>query len=269
MERTLLPLLLIAAGAACDRTRPDPVVLAFEEQSVRLSEFGRHLRSLEREGPLDRSVRRAVFESFVEERVLVLEARRRNLLASGSDSSQEREAVQQLLAAAAPVPQVSEEELASYYLEHQADFTVPETVTLHQILVPTENESRDVRRRLQKDPRSFEALARSRSRGPEASTGGLMGTFARGQLPPELEAAAFALPAGAHSEPVKTAFGYHVLRVDGRQPGRARAFEECRDELRAELERRKGERAVRGFVQGLLARAKVNHEAVEAADIPN
>ena len=57
-------------------------------------------------------------------------------------------------------------------------------MTLRQILVPTETEARDVRRRLQKDPKSFEALARARSKAPEAAAGGLMGTFSRGQLPP-------------------------------------------------------------------------------------
>ena len=48
-----------------------------------------------------------------------------------------------------------------------------------------------------------------------------MGTFARGQLPAELEAAAFALPAGGTSDIVATSLGYHVLRVEARQEARA------------------------------------------------
>ena len=69
-------------------------------------------------------------------------------------------------------------------------------------------------------------LAQTVSRGPEASAGGLMGTFARGQLPPELEAAAFALEAGATSDVVQTPLGYHVLRLDSRQPARPSSLEE-------------------------------------------
>ena len=56
--------------------------------------------------------------------------------------------------------------MVAYYESHPAEFETGETVTLRQILVPTENEARDVRRRLQKDQKSFEALARARSKAP-------------------------------------------------------------------------------------------------------
>jgi peptidyl-prolyl cis-trans isomerase C len=140
---------------------------------------------------------------------------------------------------------------------------VPETLTLRQILVSSENEARDVRRRLQKDPKSFEPLAQSRSRSPEASKGGLMGTFGRGELPPELETAVVNLPVSEISEVVPSALGFHVLRVDARQPARERKLEDCRDEIRSLLTRQKSDQATRQFVRGLLARAKVNHEAAQ------
>jgi parvulin-like peptidyl-prolyl isomerase len=264
--RSLVPraaLLQAVLLVACDRARPDPVVLSLGDEVVRRSDFERHLQGLERDGRLERSVRRAVFDSFVEERVLVLETRRRGLCRPGASPEEEQQAVQRLLSVAAPAAGVAEADVQSYYEQHRPELAVPETVTLHQILVPTENEARDVRRRLVKDPKSFEVMARSLSRAPEASTGGLMGSFARAQLPPELEAVAFALPVGAHSEPIKTAFGYHVMRVDAREPARERRLDECREEIASRLQRQNSERAVRGFVQELLARAKVNHEAAE------
>jgi peptidyl-prolyl cis-trans isomerase C len=249
---------------ACHRSRPDPVVLSLGDQVVRRTDFERHLKALEREGPLDLAVRRSLFDAFVEERLLVLEARRRGLLPANAAEDREGAAVQRLLSDAAAPPAVSEADVEAYYQEHQRELGAVERVTLHQILVPTENEGRDVLRRLQKDPKSFEVMARSMSRAPEASTGGLMGTFARTQLPAELESAAFALQPGAHSEPIQTALGYHVLRVDAREPARVRSLDECRDEIRGLLQRQNSDRAVRGFIQELLARAKVNHEAVEA-----
>jgi parvulin-like peptidyl-prolyl isomerase len=118
-------------------------------------------------------------------------------------------------------------------------------------------------RRLQKERKGFVALAQSRSQAPEASQGGLMGRFARGQLPHELDEPAFALPAGSTSEIIATPLGYHVLRVDEHQPSRQRSMDECRDEIRAQLGREKTDRATREFVRTLLARAKVNHEALE------
>ena len=88
-----------------------------------------------------------------------------------------------------------------------------------------------------------------------------MGTFERGQLPPELEAAAFALPEGATSEPVATPLGYHVLKVESRPPAREIPFEEARERIRDRLAREKRAAAERAFVADVMARAKVNHEA--------
>ena len=90
-----------------------------------------------------------------------------------------------------------------------------------------------------------------------------MGTFTRGELPSELEAVAVALQVSDVSSVVPSPLGFHVLRVDARQAARERTLEECRDEIRALLTRRKSDEATRKFVRGLLARAKVNHEAAQ------
>ena len=136
-------------------------------------------------------------------------------------------------------------------------------MTIRQILVPTSNEARDVRRRLGRDGQSFAVLAQTISRAPEASAGGLMGTFARGQLPSELERAAFALGPGQTSDVVQTPLGYHVLRLDSREAPRQASLEESRAEIRTRLGEARSDRKVREFVTGLMARANVNHEAAK------
>jgi parvulin-like peptidyl-prolyl isomerase len=156
---------------------------------------------------------------------------------------------------------VDEAEVGDYFKQHADEFRVPEALTLRQILVTSSDEAQEVRRRTLKDPKSFDLIARSRSRSPEASTGGLMGTFHRGELPVELEQAAFALPAGATSDVVSTSLGYHVLKVEARQPAKERRLDECRAEIHALLMRSKSDSAVRAFIRGLMAQAKVNHEA--------
>jgi peptidyl-prolyl cis-trans isomerase C len=265
MKAAYATIVVLALGIACGPARrPDPVLLAAGSATVRWSEFERHVRALEESGetPLPLDVRAALIEPFLEGRVLVLEARRRELLQPGATALEEEAAVRQLLAAEVLAKaSVSDDEVARHYREHSADFRVPETVTLLQILVATSNEARDVRRRLQKDPKSFELLARTRSRGPEAARGGLMGRFARGQLPIPLEDAAFALNPGATSDIVETPLGYHVLRMESREPARDATLEECRVQIRALLSRLKIEEGQRQFVRALLARAKVNHEA--------
>jgi parvulin-like peptidyl-prolyl isomerase len=92
-----------------------------------------------------------------------------------------------------------------------------------------------------------------------------MGRFARGQLPPELEAAAFALAQpGQTTGVVQTALGHHVLRLESRAPARTLTLAEARGAIRDKLAAARGARARRDFVAGLMARAKVNHEAAKS-----
>jgi len=248
------------ALAACEAR--DPVILELDGETVHRSAFERHLAGVARGlGPVDPEARKGILEAFLEERALVIEARRRNYLPADAAAVDEPRAVVRLLADAARPAEVSEDEIGAFYRAHAAELAVPETVTLRQILVATLNEARDVRRRLARDPKAFDAIARSQSKGEEAGAGGYMGPFERGQLPAELEAAAFALPEGGTSQPVETALGYHVLRVESRQQARAPTLEETRETIRARLARGKRAEAERAFVAEVLARAKVNHEA--------
>lgn len=260
----VLPLLAALAAGACRGGRAaDPVILELEGQVVRRSDFERHVAEVGARGgvPLSPEVRRGLLDAFLEERVLVMQARKRGLLEEGAGPGEEQRAVTRLLSQAVAPPKVSEDEVAAYYRDHAAEMSVPETVTLRQILVASLNEARDVRRRLARAPRDFEILARQTSRGPEAASGGLMGSFARGQLPPELEAAAFALRPGGTSDIVESSLGYHILRVEARREARVSSLEDAQGRIRALLAREKSDRSVRQFVAELLARAKVNHAA--------
>jgi peptidyl-prolyl cis-trans isomerase C len=253
------------------RGSSDPVILTLADQIVRRSEFERRVGALEQQGgaPLESKVRAALLERFLEERVVVLEARSRGMVPAPATPEQEEAAARKLLTDEGLTGvEVSDDEVAAYYEAHRPDLESPETVALRQILVPTLNEARDVRRRLQKDPRSFPVLAQTLSRGPEASAGGVMGRFSRGQLPPELERAAFSLAPGKISEPVQTPYGFHVLRLDERQPSRQPTLEESREEIRARLRREKTDAKIQQFVAGLMARAKVNHEAAQGTAHP-
>ena len=263
-KKLIPPLLVALAAVSCSGGRaPDPIILELDQAVVRRSDFERHIAEVEARGgaPLPLEVRRGLLESFLEQRALVIEARKRGLLPKDVGSEGEQRAVTELLSQVVPPPTVSDQEVAAYYGSHAAEMSVPETVTVRQILVPTQNEARDVLRRLLRAPKDFENVARQSSKGPEAPEGGLMGTFGRGQLPADLETAAFALPAGGTSEIVATSLGYHILRVEARQEPRASSLPEAQGRVRALLTREKSDRNVRQFVDDLLARAKVNHAA--------
>jgi peptidyl-prolyl cis-trans isomerase C len=98
----------------------------------------------------------------------------------------------------------------------------------------------------------FADLARTESNDVGSSTkGGDLGFLKHGQTVPSFEDAAFALPDGELSQPVKTSYGYHLIRVEERQP--TKSFEE----LRAELEKNLANEATRKFVEGLKGQTKI------------
>jgi len=255
-------LVALALFLSCSRSS-DPEILSLGDQVVRRSDFERHVQALESKGggAVDDTVRQALLDSFLEERILVLEARSRGMLAPKSTPEEEDEAVRKMLGdSILSKIEVSEDEIAQYYQEHSAELRAPETITLRQILVPTEAEARDIERRLLREPRDFDPIARKESHSPEASGGGLMGVFSRGELPPELERVAFGLATGA-IQTVHTSLGYHVLKVDAREAARDRRLDECRDKIREVLSRSKADAAVHKFVTDLMSKAKVNHDA--------
>jgi peptidyl-prolyl cis-trans isomerase C len=264
VAKLLLPLLAALGALSCRSGQgADPAILVLGDEVVRRSDFERYLAEVESRGggPLPPEARRGLLDSFFEQRVLLIEARRRGLLTKGAYPEAEQPAVSELLSRAAPAGPVTEEEISAYYGAHVTELSVPETITLRQVLVATQNEARDVRRRLARESKDFEKIARAVSRGPEAQDGGLMGTFARGQLPAVLEAAAFPLAIGVTSEIVETTLGYHILRVEARQEARATSLSEAQDRIRTLLTREKSDRNARKFVDDLLAQAKVNHAA--------
>jgi parvulin-like peptidyl-prolyl isomerase len=98
----------------------------------------------------------------------------------------------------------------------------------------------------------FAELARAESNDAGSSSkGGDLGFLKHGQIVPSFEEAAFSLPDGGLSQPVKTPYGYHLIRVEERKP--TRTFEE----LRPELEKNLGNEASRKFVENLKAKTKV------------
>ena len=260
--RRALGLLLAAACAlALGCEGKDPVILSLEGKEVRRSEFAKYLAGVEARGeaPLEPAARAGLLDSYLEERALVIEAAAHGVLAAGATPDDERRAVARLLADEVKPDPPSEAEIRAYYGQHEHELERPERVALRQILVATLNEARDVKRRLAKDPKAFDTLARSLSKGPEAERGGEMGVFERGQLPAELEPVAFSLPVGGTSEPIESPLGYHVLRVDSRQAASTPSFEESRDEIRDRLARQRRAVAERAYVAGIMARSKVNH----------
>ncbi|MEM7817622.1 MAG: peptidylprolyl isomerase [Candidatus Aenigmatarchaeota archaeon] len=93
----------------------------------------------------------------------------------------------------------------------EAESHMPDKIQCAHILVKTEQEAKDVLARISKGE-SFAKLAQEKSLCPSGKRGGDLGFFGRGQMVRPFELAAFALQKGQVSAPVKTEFGWHIIK---------------------------------------------------------
>jgi len=102
------------------------------------------------------------------------------------------------------------------------------------IVAKAEKKAREVLKRARAGE-DFAGLARKNSEDSSAPNGGDLGLFGRNQMVKEFEDAAFSLPVGGISDPVRTPFGFHIIKVTDSRPARIVPLEEARDALRQEL----------------------------------
>ena len=129
--------------------------------------------------------------------------------------------------------------------------TEPEVHARH-ILVETEDEAKQVVEDLKKGA-DFAELAKKKSKDPGASDGGDLGFFTKDQMVPEFSAAAFSLEPGKISDPVKSQFGWHVIKVEEKRNRKPPDFEQVKPQIENYLTRK----AQGAAVEKLRAEAKV------------
>ena len=155
----------------------------------------------------------------------------------------------------------SDEDAKKFYDEHPDQFTQPERVHVRHILISDDVTSADAIAKVQADLKagvSFDEVAKSRSLCPSAAQGGDLGEVSKGQMVPEFEAAAFALKdPGDLSEPVKTQFGWHIIRLEGRTPSSLEPFDTVKPQLLQYLTNEKRNEAFKNVVEGLKKTYKV------------
>jgi parvulin-like peptidyl-prolyl isomerase len=210
----------------------ESVVLSVEGVSYTQADFTRYVtRSTgEEASQLSEAVLSRLFDSFIEEKLLLAEAldwvdrldpaEKESLVSQGGGRIPE---VRQLLEIWARILTkditVAPEEITAYYAEHKRDFLKSARVRVSQILLATENRAVQALDMIKDsgEPR-FREVARQMSIGVEADKGGAMGVFELGQLPSEMETVIFALQEGESSRIVESAYGYHVFRLDAKYP---------------------------------------------------
>ena len=159
---------------------------------------------------------------------------------------------------------VSAEELQKYYQEHETEFFKPEQVRALHIMVPTEEEGREIQKLLQSKRKKFSELAFEQSLGPEGARGGDLGYFEAGQMPEEFDGV-FKLKDNETSDVIKTPYGYHLFMVIDRRNGLKMTFEESRQTIQDQLIRERQDKAFQDWLAQLKNNAdiKINNDLLE------
>lgn len=149
-------------------------------------------------------------------------------------------------------PAVSEEEIKAAYDQEAARVQQTERVRARHILVGTEKEAKEILSQIEKGAK-FEDLAKQYSLDGSKDYGGDLGYFTAAEMVPEFSKAAFALEKGATSVPIKTDFGWHIIKLEDRKTGAAQPYDQVKAAIRNILVRKR----VQAVVDETRAAAKV------------
>jgi peptidyl-prolyl cis-trans isomerase C len=246
----------------------DKPVLTIGNEKITAKEFEAFLETLpeqyraQAKGPM----KRQIAEQLASVKLLAKEARTRGLSEDPGVKSRIAFQTENLLAGAAfndimKQTKIEETALRKYYDEHKGEY---EQVKASHVLVRfkgspvplrqgqkelAEEEALAKAQELRKKTvagEDFAAIARAESDDAgSGANGGDLGTFKRGQMVPAFDQAAFSLPPGQISEPVKTQFGYHLIRVDAHN---SKPFEEVKAEIENRMKPDMAKRTVESIV---------------------
>jgi peptidyl-prolyl cis-trans isomerase C len=146
----------------------------------------------------------------------------------------------------------TDEAMKKVYEDASKQITGEQEVHARHILVETEDEAKAIKAELDKGA-DFAELAKKKSKDPGASDGGDLGFFTKEQMVPEFSAVAFALEPGKISDPVKSQFGWHVIKVEEKRSRKAPDFEQ----VKAQIETYVTRKAQADYVAKLRETAKV------------
>jgi peptidyl-prolyl cis-trans isomerase D len=169
--------------------------------------------------------------------------------------------------------QVTPDELRVYYDQHREQYRVPEQVKVSHIWIkmplPSDDGKVDDKKVAEAQHRAddllkqlkggakFEDVAKKYSEDPgSANVGGSLGWIGRGQMTPEFEKAAYLLAKGQISDVVKSADGFHIIRLDDKQDAHVKTLAEVKDQIEPTLKHQKAQQAAEKQAEALLKQAR-------------
>lgn len=210
--------------------------------------------------------------------LLLQQANRLGLTAE--DFASEEDRIAALIAREVKTPSADEEACRRYYAANPARFRSADLFEARHILflvnpddpaAPAAVKGRveEIIGLLNRHPDKFADLARENSACPSGKQGGNLGQITRGSTVPEVETFLLQLEPGQLCPvPVRSRYGYHVLRLERRVDGRQLPFDAVRGKIAAYLEERVWRQAIRQYISILAASAEIRGIELKAATSP-
>ena len=249
---------VLAAGLPVRAAESDPVLAKVNGSEIHASDVALAEEEL---GPslqqMDPSTRKDNVLSFLIDMKIVSKAAEDKKIENNDDFkkrlafTRNRLLMDSLLASEGKAA-TTDDAMKKVYDEASKQITGEQEVRARHILVETEDEAKAIKAELDKGA-DFAELAKKKSKDPGASDGGDLGFFTKEQMVPEFSAVAFALEPGKISDPVKSQFGWHIIKVEEKRSRKAPDFEQ----VKAQIEQYVTRKAQADYVAKLREAAKV------------
>lgn len=200
--------------------------------------------------------RAVVLEQLIAQRLFLLDAQRNLYEREQAFKDQLASVKEQLLMEYAiskcvEAVRVSEDDIRAYYDAHKDEMTEGETVNASHILVDSEEKANEILATINAGEISFEDAAKEHSSCPSSNQGGNLGDFGRGQMVPEFDQACFEMEEGEVRGPVQTQFGFHLIRLNKKNPAEMLSYNDVRAQLFEQLTREKQQAAYQSKINQL------------------
>lgn len=153
---------------------------------------------------------------------------------------------------------ITDKEIEDFYKVHKDHFTTPPTVRASHILVEDLEKAQEIYNKIVNGA-DFSLEAKKNSTCPSKNKGGDLGNFSRGQMVKEFEDAAFSMNVGDISKPIKTEFGYHIIKLTGKNPSKEVSLEDAKDHIIKDIRRQKEQDIYRDKINLLKAKYDIKY----------
>ena len=276
-------------------TPTNPVVAMIDEDFITLDDFRKAIRMDHRNIPQDetgdiKTVKKALLDQLIDEHLLFRESKRQGLtvdpqvlegfllemkggysdeefntalkdkqisLGEWKEQGRKRLLIRILLDEMAEQKnEPTEQEIETYFKTHLSDFTQKEMVRSRQIVVSTREKALNIRGLILQG-HDFSQMATTHSLSPDRMEGGDLGFFAKGELPEEFDVV-FNLENGEISPVIESGYGFHLFRVEERQPEQMMKRAEADEKIKTILTQQKWKQRFSEFMTTLREKSKIN-----------